>query len=865
MRSHGLPGAPRTETREPFAPNAANADIAFPVAPRARPALARAALLGSVWLGALALLTPDAAHATDGTWTGGVSNEWTLGPNWSSTPTPNTVPDDVATFTNNGAPTSVTISSSTSINAIQFDAAAPAYSFVNSNIFNINGAGIVNNSASVPSFTNNFFIFFNSGTAGNATITNNGSVSFLGSSSAGSSTVINSSLISFADTSTASNATIITNGGALTQFTGTSNGGNARFITNAGGTVSFSGTTGPLGDGKINAGSIEGAGTYRLGLNELTVGSNDLSTTVSGSIQDGGAGGSLVKAGAGTLTLTGSSNIGGELVLCNCGTGGVTISGGSFTAGSSVEVVGGTLAVTNGGTLQTTDFLIAGNMTVTGAGSTATGTGVTAVGFFGPGSLTIADGAVFNSQGGSEIDTFVPSLGIPSVLVTGPGSTWNVGGPALLVGDGSSGGPGMLTIADGGVVNATGFMVVGDVTGASAVTVTGAGSVLNAFNSLAIGGGSCGCGLVGTLTIADGGVVNSPGPTSIGAGSTLNLGTGSLAGAIVAPAIDNEGRIVANFTDTLTLAAAISGAGSLSKAGAGTLILTGNSSYAGGTTISAGTLQLGNGGASGAIAGNVVDNGVFAVNRSDTFTFGGVISGTGAFAQIGSGTTILTAGSTYAGATTVSAGTLQAGAANVFGSSSAVTVASGATLNLAGFNQSIGSLAGAGAVTLGAATLSTGSDNTSTTFSGMISGSGGLTKTGAGAFTLSGSSSYSGATAVSAGTLIVNGAIANSAVTVSSGATLAGTGTVGATTILSGSTLAPGHSPGTITVAGNLAFQSGAIYLVQVTPSIASSTNVTGAASLAGTVGCCSPPGALRAATAFFPPRAGSAAPPSTP
>jgi hypothetical protein len=101
---------------------------------------------------------------------------------------------------------------------------------------------------------------------------------------------------------------------------------------------------------------------------------------------------------------------------------------------------------------------------------------------------------------------------------------------------------------------------------------------LNAFNSLAIGGPGCGCTppVVGTLTIADGGVVNSPGATSIGAGSTLNLGVGGLAGAINTPAIVNDGQIVTNFTDTLTLAAAISGAGALSKAGPGTLILTGN-------------------------------------------------------------------------------------------------------------------------------------------------------------------------------------------------------------------------------------------------------------------------------------------------
>src|SRR5262249_17191123 len=119
-----------------------------------------------------------------------------------------------------------------------------------------------------------------------------------------------------------------------------------------------------------------------------------------------------------------------------------------------------------------------------------------------------------------------------------------------------------------------------------------------------------------------------------------------------------------------------------------------------------------------------------------------------------------------------------------------------------------------------------------------LSGIGGLTKIGSGALTLTGTDTYSGATTVNAGTLIVNGSIANSVVTVNSGAMLSGTGTVGATTIASGGIFAPGNSPGTMTVAGNLAFQSGALYLVQVTPATASSTIVTsgGSASLAGTV-----------------------------
>jgi T5SS/PEP-CTERM-associated repeat protein/autotransporter-associated beta strand protein len=373
--------------RAQSAPRAAIA-VAIRIAPSGHPPLARAALLGSVWLSALAIATPNVAHAADAIWTG-PGSEWTTGTNWN----PSAVPDGTATFTNNGAPTSVTISSGTSISigTMLFTAGAPAYSFaVNPSapvVFEINGSGIVNNSASAPSFTNNGAITFtNASSAGNSTITTNGGF-----------------LLSFTDTSTAGNATLITNSGGQTQFATNSNGGNARFITNTGGTVDFSGTTGPLGDGNISAGSIEGAGTYQLGSNELTVGSNNLSTTLSGSIQDSGANGSLVKTGSGTLTLTGTSNIGGNLTLCGCGTGGVTISGGSFTAGSFVEIDGGTLAVTNGGTLQTTDILVAGNMTVTGAGSTVTASGVTVVGFFGPGALTIANGAVFNSQGGSAI------------------------------------------------------------------------------------------------------------------------------------------------------------------------------------------------------------------------------------------------------------------------------------------------------------------------------------------------------------------------------------------------------------------------------------------------------------------------------
>ena len=443
-------------------------------------------------------------------------------------------PSGTATFTNNGAPTSVTISNTTSINTLNFTTAAPAYSFAigNAATFTINGTG--------GNGTTNDFAF------------------------------------------------------------------NPAFNVNAGATLA-------LADGvSAQIGALAGGGSVILGPTDpstILFIASGTSTTFSGSFS--GAGSLELDTTGTTLTLTGASNggnigtIGGDLDLCSCFNGGLTISGGSLTVAGGglggVQVEGGTLSVINGGRLQIGSLstpaalLVASNMLISGAGSSVTVTGgPTGVGIFGQtASLVISNGGVLNSQAGAEIDAlpFDPT-GQPSVTVTGPGSIWNVGDPGfgvtLAVGGGTTSGAGTLTIANGGAVNVNGLMTVGDsITGTSLVTVTGSGSVLNVSNGLEIGGG-CGCGSpgVGTLTVADGAVVNSAGSTAIFAGSTLNLGTGGLSGAIVTPAIANDGQIVANFTDTLSLAANISGTGTLSKLGSGTLILTGNNTYSGGTTIS---------------------------------------------------------------------------------------------------------------------------------------------------------------------------------------------------------------------------------------------------------------------------------------
>jgi fibronectin-binding autotransporter adhesin len=100
--------------------------------------------------------------------------------------------------------------------------------------------------------------------------------------------------------------------------------------------------------------------------------------------------------------------------------------------------------------------------------------------------------------------------------------------------------------------------------------------------------------------------------------------------------VDNA-ALIFNRSNALTYGGVISGTGTVQKLGAGTLTLTGDSTYTGTTTISAGSLQVGNGGTTGSIVGNVVDNAALIFNRSNALTYGGVISGTGTLQKLGAG------------------------------------------------------------------------------------------------------------------------------------------------------------------------------------------------------------------------------------
>ena len=789
-------------------------------------------------------------HAQDFTWSATpASGLWSNAANWS----PNTGPPSVADTAIFGGSTVTSITlGGAGVNTMQFNAGAPAYSFTLTGpaTFPIFGS-IVNNSSNQPTFTLSAtspnvanLIFENA--AANAIIINNagGNTEFVASSTAANATITNNNggTLQFLNTAAAGSATITTNSGGLTEFENQATGGSARLITNAGGTVDLSllasGFTG------MTAGSIEGAGTYALGGFTFTVGSNNLSTTVSGTIQGPGA---LVKVGTGTLTLTGTN------------TQAVTGFDGGVVAVNTDANLGTGILDFNGGTLE-----------ALAAGGGIASSKLVAVN---------AGGATFLADPGTTSTLSGAMDGSGALTLTGSGTL-------ILTGANSYGGG--TTISGGTLQLGNGVktgIIFGDV-------VNDAALVFDESSDVTFSGAISGTGTLtqnGSTTLILTGNNTFTGTTFVNAG-TLQIGNGGTTGSIVGNVTDDT-AVVFDRSDTLTIGGVISGTGSLTQAGTGTLVLTGANTYTGGTTISAGTLELGPG---GSIVGNVTDNGALVFNRPDNVFYSGAITGAGTLTQSGHGNLVLGGVNTYSGATNVASGALDANSSTGFSPNSDFTVTS--TLNLGGFSNTVGSLAGTGTVTnngfFGVSVLTAGGDNASTTFSGVltdglstfgfiktgtgtmvltgrntytggttisagtlqignggtggsivgnvtdnaalvfdrsdsvtfsgtVSGTGTLTQNGTGTLDLTGANAYSGNTNVNAGTLRVDGSLGTGAVSVASGATLGGAGTIGGpVTIQNGGTLAPGDAPGTLTT-GTLTLSSGSILDYQLgTPNV---------------------------------------------
>jgi autotransporter-associated beta strand protein len=142
-------------------------------------------------------------------------------------------------------------------------------------------------------------------------------------------------------------------------------------------------------------------------------------------------------------------------------------------------------------------------------------------------------------------------------------------------------------------------------------------------------------------------------------------------------------------------------------------------------------------------------------------TISGQVTGGGSLTKNNTFTLTLSGNNTYTGTTTINAGTLTLSGGRAIADTGAVSVSSGAVLNLSA-SETVGSITGVGNITLGANTLTSGGDNSSTTLTGVISGvGGGLTKNGTGTLTLtSASSNYTGGTTLNTGTLVIGNAAA---------------------------------------------------------------------------------------------------------
>ncbi|WP_162785866.1 beta strand repeat-containing protein [Polynucleobacter necessarius] len=296
--------------------------------------------------------------------------------------------------------------------------------------------------------------------------------------------------------------------------------------------------------------------------------------------------------------------------------------------------------------------------------------------------------------------------------------------------------------------------------------------------------------------------------------------------------LQSGGTLSVDIGSNSSISTAIGGDNvSFTKVGSGALTLSGANTYTGTTTVSAGTLNV-TGTLSDSTAVTVAADATYIVGSDDTVasitgtgnialtanltaggagdtTFSGVMSSTGNFTKAGSGTTTLSNNNTYTGTTTVSAGTLLISNDTGLGSTLGSTlVQSGATLDL--YNVAVGNeqvtLNGgtlkdvtsslSGNVILTADSFLSADLGNTLTLSGVISGSYGITKVGAGAVVLSNNNTYTGTTTVSAGTLSVTGTLSDStAVTVAADAAYI----VGAT-----DTVASIAGAGNITLTGNL-------------------------------------------------------------
>lgn len=228
-----------------------------------------------------------------------------------------------------------------------------------------------------------------------------------------------------------------------------------------------------------------------------------------------------------------------------------------------------------------------------------------------------------------------------------------------------------------------------------------------------------------------------------------------------------------------------------------------------------GTLQIGAGGTTGSLVGDLAIGGTVIFNRSDEYDYAGDITGTGELIKQGGQRLVLSGYYGFTGTTTVQGGTVRI----LHLPSTAEVQVDNGLLDLSGLTQTVSNLSGGstGQISIEGGALTVNQGDT-TTFSGAITGSGSFTITGGGVIDLAGANTYTGDTTVGFGKLKVNGSV-TSDVTVGSSGALGGSGTItGDVLVQNGGQVTPGNSPGTLHVNGDFTFATGSVYQAEVLP-----------------------------------------------
>ena len=660
--------------------------------------------------------------------------------------------------------------------------------------------------------------------------------------------------------------TTTVNGGTLSLGSDHTHSGGGAFVVNAAGTLE--GTT-----DNLQGAAITNDGNVRF--NQSTDGT--YSDAMSGT-------GSLEKSGTGTVTLSGTNTYSGGTIL-SAGTligttdslqGAITNNGsirfeqstegtysGAMTGTGSLEKSGtGTLIMTGTNSHSGATTLNAGTLRMV---NSASGDGIntnTASAI----SYSIASGATleFNRTGGTsaigKIDlsgegTF-KKTGSEELSHTSADSTVALGSGALFHVESG-------TYRFGGVTAGTWSSNLSDLQIDSGATFNGAATVivvdsLNGAGSLKTGGGitvgtdngdgtfsgnieNSGYGSTFSFTKNGTGTQTLTGTSTYSGGTTVNGGT--LAGTTdsLQGAITNDANVRFDQSTEGTYSGAMTGTGSLEKAGTGTVIMTGTNSHSGATTVNAGTLRMVNSASGDGINRNTASARSYSVASGATLEFnrtGGTsaigkidLSGEGTFKKSGSeelfhysadSTVALGSGALFH----VESGTYRfgAGTAGTWSSNlSDLQIDSGATFSGAATVIVVDSLNGAGTLKTGGG-ITVGTDNGDGTFSGNIENSSygsakSLTKTGTGTQILTGTNAYTGTTEINDGTLVVNGTNSGGGtMTININGTLAGSGSITGDIDVLG-TISPGNSPGTLTQIGDQTWNDGGSFLWEINDS----------------------------------------------